>query len=65
MVSDPRLLTTAALKGMMNAMKVFKEQVMDRETLVERDDLQVSFEELNDLMGMQELDAIERKYAGG
>ena len=64
-VSYPRLLTTAALKGMMNAMKVFKEEVMDKEKLVARDDLQVSFEELNDLMGMQQLDELERKYAGG
>jgi hypothetical protein len=44
---------------------VFKEEVMDKEKLVARDDLQVSFEELNDLMGMKELDELERKYAGG
>ena len=64
-VSYPRLLTTAALRGMMNAMKVFKDEVMEKEKLVARDDLQVSFEELNDLMGMQELDELERRYAGG
>jgi 2-methylisocitrate lyase-like PEP mutase family enzyme len=64
-VSYPRLLTTAALKGMMNAMKVFKEEIVDKHQLVERTDLQVSFEELNDLMGMQELDELERRYAGG
>jgi 2-methylisocitrate lyase-like PEP mutase family enzyme len=64
-VSYPRLLTTAALKGMMNAMNVFKEEVVDKEKLVARDDLQVSFEELNDLMGMKELDELERRYAGG
>ena len=64
-VSYPRLLTTAALMGMMNAMKVFKEEVMDKEKLVTRDDLQVSFEELNDLMGMKELDELERRYSGG
>jgi len=64
-VSYPRLLTTAALMGMMNAMKVFKNEVMDKHHLVERTDLQVSFEELNDLMGMKELDEIERRYAGG
>ena len=64
-VSYPRLLTTAALKGMMNAMKVFTEEVMGQEKLVARDDLQVSFEELNDLMGMKELDELERRYAGG
>jgi len=64
-VSYPRLLTTAALKGMMNAMAVFKGEVVDKHRLVERDDLQVSFEELNDLMGMKELDELERRYSGG
>jgi len=64
-VSYPRLLTTAALKGMMNALEVFKNEVVDKHKLVERDDLQVSFEELNDLMGMKELDELERRYAGG
>jgi 2-methylisocitrate lyase-like PEP mutase family enzyme len=64
-VSYPRLLTTAALKGMMNAMKVFQDEVMGKEKLVARDDLQVSFEELNDLMGMQELDRLEQRYSGG
>jgi 2-methylisocitrate lyase-like PEP mutase family enzyme len=64
-VSYPRLLTTAALRGMMNAMKVFKEEVVDGGKLVAREDLQVSFEELNDLMGMKELDELERRYAGG
>jgi 2-methylisocitrate lyase-like PEP mutase family enzyme len=64
-VSYPRLLTTAALKGMMNAMEVFKGEVVDKEMLVARDDLQVGFEELNDLMGMKQLDELERRYAGG
>ena len=64
-VSYPRLLTTAALKGMMNAMDVFKSEVVEQHRLVERTDLQVSFEELNDLMGMAELDELERRYAGG
>ena len=64
-VSYPRLLTTAALRGMMNAMTVFKDEVVGKHRLVERTDLQVSFEELNDLMGMQELDELERRYAGG
>ncbi len=64
-VSYPRLLTTAALRGMMNAMAVFKEEVVEKHRLVERTDLQVSFEEINDLMGMAELDELERRYAGG
>jgi 2-methylisocitrate lyase-like PEP mutase family enzyme len=64
-VSYPRLLTTAAVRGMMNAMAVFKGEVMEKNRLVERDDLQVSFEEINDLMGMAELDRLEERYAGG
>ena len=64
-VSYPRLLTTAAVKGMMNAMNVFKNEVVDQHKLVARDDLQVSFEEINDLMGMKELDELERRYSGG
>ena len=64
-VSYPRLLTTAAVRGMMNAMAVFKGEVIEKNRLVERDDLQVSFEEINDLMGMAELDELESRYAGG
>lgn len=64
-VSYPRLLTTAALRGMMNAMTVFKEEVVGRHRVVDRTDLQVSFEEINDLMGMAELDELERRYTGG
>ena len=64
-VSYPRLLTTAAVRGMMNAMAVFKGEVLDKNRLVERDDLQVSFEEINDLMGMAKLDELESRYAGG
>ena len=63
-VSYPRLLTTAALRGMMNAMAVFKDEVIGKRRVVDRTDLQVSFEELNDLMGMQELEELERRYAG-
>ncbi len=64
-VSYPRLLSTAALKGMMNAMAVFKEEVLEHNRVIERTDLQVGFEELNDLMGMKELDEIEQRYTGG
>jgi 2-methylisocitrate lyase-like PEP mutase family enzyme len=64
-VSYPRLLTTAALRGMMNAMAVFKEEVVGKHRVVDRTDLQVSFEEINDLMGMAELDELERRFTGG
>jgi len=62
-VSYPRLFSTAALRGMMDAMAVFKAEVVGNNQVVERPDLQVSFEELNDLMGMNQLDALEQKFA--
>src|SRR3970040_1172313 len=49
-VSYPRLLTTAALRGMMNAMAVFKEEVGGEHRLVDRTDLQVSFGERKHLL---------------
>jgi 2-methylisocitrate lyase-like PEP mutase family enzyme len=64
-VSYPRLLTTAALRGMMNALEVFQEEVVGKNRVVDRTDLQVGFEELNDLMGMKILDDMERRYTGG
>lgn len=64
-VSYPRLLSTAALKGMMNAMAVFQEEIVRGNRVIERTDLQVGFEELNDLMGMKTLDELERKFTGG
>src|SRR6195256_4389238 len=50
-VSYPRMLTTAAIKGMANALAVFQGEVMGKNKTVDRTDLQVSFEECNDLMG--------------
>jgi 2-methylisocitrate lyase-like PEP mutase family enzyme len=64
-VSYPRMLSTAALKGMTNAMQVFKDEVLGKDRVVDRPDLQTSFDELNDLMGLPFLDELEQKYAGG
>jgi 2-methylisocitrate lyase-like PEP mutase family enzyme len=64
-VAYPRLLSTAALKGMMNAMAVFKEEVVRHNRVVEREDLLASFDELNDLMGMRQVDDLERRFVGG
>ena len=64
-VSYPRLLTTAAVRGMMNALAVFKDEVVGQNKVVERTDLQVGFEDINDLMGMKFLDQLEEKYKGG
>ncbi len=64
-VSYPRLLTTAAVRGMMNALQVFQDEVIRKNSVVERTDLQVGFEDINDLMGMKFLDDMERRYIGG
>jgi 2-methylisocitrate lyase-like PEP mutase family enzyme len=64
-VSYPRLLSTAALKGMMNAMAVFQEDVVKHNRVVDRPDLLASFDELNDLMGMRRLDELEKRFVGG
>jgi len=64
-VSYPRLLTTAAVRGMMNVMEAFKTETLGKARVVERPDLQVAFEEINDLMGMVQLDELEQRYAGG
>jgi 2-methylisocitrate lyase-like PEP mutase family enzyme len=64
-ISYPRLLSTAALMGMMKAMQVFKDEYVGKDQVVDRPDLQVSFDELNDLMGMRFLDELEQRYTGG
>jgi 2-methylisocitrate lyase-like PEP mutase family enzyme len=64
-VAYPRLLSTAALKGMMNALAVFREEVVQHDRVIERPDLLASFDELNELMGMREVDALEQRYTGG
>jgi 2-methylisocitrate lyase-like PEP mutase family enzyme len=64
-ISYPRLLSAAALRGMLNALDVFKSEVIGRNKSVDRPDLSVSFEELNDIMGVEFLDELERRYSGG
>jgi 2-methylisocitrate lyase-like PEP mutase family enzyme len=64
-ISYPRLLSAASLKGMLNALEVFNRDVVQDNKTVDRPDLSVTFEELNDLMGMRVLDELERRYAGG
>jgi hypothetical protein len=61
----PRLLTASALRGMMNAMQVFKEEVIGNNGTPDRDDLMISFEELNEITGMAELDELEARFGGG
>jgi 2-methylisocitrate lyase-like PEP mutase family enzyme len=64
-VSYPRMLTTAAIKGMANALEVFQAEVIGRNRVVDRTDLQVSFEESNELMGLGRLEELERRFYGG
>ena len=61
-ISYPRLFTAAALKGMMNAMQVFKEDLVGKNQVVDRPDLLASFDEINDLMGLPELEALEKRF---
>ena len=61
MVVFPRLLTACAIRGMMNGMAALKES-LDSGKVVDRPDLAVSFEELNELMGFAETQEIERRF---
>jgi 2-methylisocitrate lyase-like PEP mutase family enzyme len=64
MVTYPRMLSSAAVRGMLNAITAFKDGVF-AETPVERRDLQVDFAELSALMGLPALDAMEERYQAG
>ena len=61
-VSYPRLLTAAAIQGMTNAIRAL-ELCMTERRMIERPDLLVSFEELNELMGLTELRDLEESFA--
>ena len=64
MVTYPRMLSSAAVRGMLNAVAAFKEGVYADEPR-ERPELQVNFSELSKLMGLPELDAMEQRYKAG
>jgi 2-methylisocitrate lyase-like PEP mutase family enzyme len=57
----PRLLTAAAIQGMNNAMAAFQ-QMLTSGKVVDRPDLLVSFDELNELVGLADLQRLERRY---
>ena len=63
-ISYPRLLSAASMRGMLNALEVFKSEVVGQNRNVDRPDLSVTFEELNDIMGVSVLDELERRYSG-
>ena len=60
-VSYPRILSAAAIQGMKNALAALNEQLTTG-TIVDRTDLLVSFQELNDLMGLGQLKDIEKRF---
>jgi 2-methylisocitrate lyase-like PEP mutase family enzyme len=62
-VSYPRLFTAAALKGMQNALAVFKDELVGKNNVVDRPDLLASFGEINDLMGLPVLEELEKRFA--
>jgi 2-methylisocitrate lyase-like PEP mutase family enzyme len=64
MVTYPRMLSSAAVRGMLNAIAAFKEGVYD-DSPRPRPDLQVNFAELSELMGLPALDAMEQRYQAG
>ena len=60
-VSYARMLTSAALRGMINALEAFAPTITaDRP--VQRPDLLLPFSELNELMGLKELEALEARW---
>ena len=61
-VSYARMLTSAALRGMINALEAFAPTIAaDRPA--QRPELLVPFGELNELMGLKELEALEARWA--
>jgi 2-methylisocitrate lyase-like PEP mutase family enzyme len=60
-VSYARMLTSAALRGMMNALEAFKPTIA-AEAPTPRPDLMVPFAELNDLMGLKTLEELEARW---
>jgi len=57
----PRLLTACALRGMQHGLAHLKQSV-DSGEVVDRPDALVSFEELHDIMGMAEVEALEQRF---
>ncbi len=60
-VTYPRILTVAAIRGMQNALGVLR-QSLDEGRVIDRPDLLVSFDELNDLMGLAQLRELEDRH---
>lgn len=63
-VSYPRLLSAAAVRGMLNAAAVLNSS-LELGEVIERPELLVSFPELQELMGLPEILELEARYATG
>ena len=61
-VSYPRMLTAAAIQGMKNALQVFSQSIAEGR-VIDRPDLLVSFAEINELMGIEQLQALQQSFA--
>src|SRR5438067_3945474 len=57
----PRMLTACALRGMQQGLALLQ-QSLDSGKVVDRPDALVSFEQLNDIMGMAEIETLESKF---
>jgi 2-methylisocitrate lyase-like PEP mutase family enzyme len=60
-VSYPRILTAAAIHGMTNALTALNGSIAERK-VVDRPDLLVSFDELNNLMGLPKIKDLETRF---
>lgn len=60
-VSYPRLVTSAAIQGMKNALSVLMQSAQEGK-VIERPDLAVSFQEINDLMGLGTIKEMEQRF---
>lgn len=58
----PRLLTSCAVQGMKNGMAALQEQLRTG-VVTERADLAVGFEDINELLGLSQVRALEERFA--
>jgi 2-methylisocitrate lyase-like PEP mutase family enzyme len=57
----PRMLTACALRGMQRGLELLKES-LDSGKVVDRPDALVSFEELHEIMGIADVEALEQRF---
>ena len=57
----PRLLTASAVRGMINGMQALQKS-LGKDEIVDRPDLAISFEEINDLCGYAESQELEQRF---